>query len=157
MEKAISVRQPFADFIKRGVKYIETRTKPTNYRGRVVICSSKKPHQGSYFTVIENRELDINCINFLEQLKFATEIKFGYALCTADLVDCRPMVKADELPARCRLYDGAYSWVFENIRKIDPFPVKGQLGIFNLDVDDLALKPIDGEKIDELIFGKLLN
>lgn len=32
----------------------------------------------------------------------------------------------------CEIYDRAYSWVFKYLRKIKPFPVKGQLGLFEV-------------------------
>ena len=51
--KALSVKQPYADLLTRVVsrddegyhaaKTIEVRTRPTNYRGDLLICSSAKP------------------------------------------------------------------------------------------------------------------
>ena len=41
--KAVSVKQPWASLIAEGNKTIETRTWPTNYRGDLLICASKKP------------------------------------------------------------------------------------------------------------------
>lgn len=42
-EHALSVRQPFAELIMRGVKKIEYRSINTKIRGRVYIYASKKP------------------------------------------------------------------------------------------------------------------
>jgi len=102
--KAISVKQPWANTIATGKKTIETRTWKTSYRGPILIVSSRKP-------AIEPA---------------------GCALAIADLVDCRPMVKADERKACIGLYSGAYSWILENIRSVTPFPVKGSLGIYDV-------------------------
>jgi len=102
--KAISVKQPWANMIASGKKTIETRTWKTSYRGPILIVSSRKPP-------IEPA---------------------GYALAIADLVDCRPMVKADETKACIDLYAGACSWILENIRLVTPFPVKGTLGIYDV-------------------------
>lgn len=106
--KALSVKQPWAGMIYRGEKPIETRTWPTDYRGDVLICSSKKPAMHPA----------------------------GYALCIAEICGCRRMKKTDEAAAGCEVYPGAYAWELRNIRKLKrPFPVKGALGIFNLEVD----------------------
>jgi len=41
----------------------------------------------------------------------------------------------DERAARCGWYDGAWAWVLEDIRAIErPFEVKGQLGIFTVEI-----------------------
>ena len=47
------------------------------------------------------------------------------------LVDIRMMSKEDEEAALYKKYPEARSWILENIRPIDPFPVKGQLGLFD--------------------------
>jgi len=107
--KALSVRQPWANRIACGTKTIETRTWATPYRGPLLIVSSKSPR-------IEPA---------------------GYALAVADLVDCRPMTAVDEDAARCAPYPGAYSWVLANIRRVKPFPVRGQLGIYDVPCDTL--------------------
>lgn len=64
-------------------------------------------------------------------------LKYGQALCTANIVDCRLMTKEDEKLAGCEMYDGAYSWVLEDIQRIEPFAQKGQLGIYEVDVFSL--------------------
>lgn len=59
----------------------------------------------------------------------------GVALCTVDLTDCRPMTKDDIGAAYCDIYPGAFAWILSNVRPIEkPFPVKGQLGIFEVTV-----------------------
>lgn len=110
--KAISVKQPWANLIASNKKTIETRTWETKYRGPLLIVSSKKP-----------------------DIKPA-----GCAVAVANLVDCHKMTKADEKAACCAVYDGAYSWVLENVRGIkDPFPVKGALKLFNVSVPKTIL------------------
>lgn len=107
MMKAVSVKQPWASMIADGDKDIETRTWYTAYRGRILIVSSKRPND---------------------------EGPAGVALAIANLVDCRPMTEADEDRACCDIYGAAFSWVLENVCPIEPFPVRGQLGIYNVDV-----------------------
>ena len=102
--KAVSIKQPWANLIADGQKTIETRTWPTKYRGPLLIVSSKKP-----------------------SISLA-----GYAIAVCDLVDCRPMTKSDEAAAQCPMHPKAFSWVLENVRAIKPFPVRGQLGIYEV-------------------------
>jgi hypothetical protein len=102
--KALSLKQPWANLVASGEKTIETRKWPADYRGPLLIVSSKSP--------------DIP--------------PAGYALAIATLVDCRPMTPADESAAKCRFYQGAYAWVLSDIRRVKPFPVRGQLGIYEV-------------------------
>lgn len=111
--KALSLTQPYANLIRDGIKTIETRKWKTNYRGPLLICSTK---QKVYVNgeIIEPR---------------------GVAVCIVDVVDCRPMTEADEKAACIELFDNAWAWVINNLRVIKPFPVKGQLNIFNVDYE----------------------
>lgn len=123
--KAISVKQPWAWAIAEGYKTIETRVWSTTHRGDLLIVASLKPDQ---------LVLDA----FTEEFGYAVlarQLEYGKALCTARLIDCRPMTKADEEAARCDVYDGAFSWVLEDVRKIKPFPVKGRLGLYEVDYE----------------------
>lgn len=106
--KAISVQQPWANMITEGQKTIETRTWKTNYRGRLLIVSSKRPP-------IEPA---------------------GCAIAVVTLVDCRPMTSDDVDAACCPCYVGAWAWILKDIRKIHPIPVKGQLGLYEVDYDE---------------------
>lgn len=106
MIKALSVKQPSANMIASGQKTIETRTWPTDYRGDLLIVSSRKPPIAPA----------------------------GCAVAIATVVDCRRMTRADERAARCAIYPGAYAWVLGNVRPLKPFPVRGQLGIFEVKV-----------------------
>jgi hypothetical protein len=102
--KALSIKQPWANLLAAGKKTIETRLWPTDYRGPLLIVSSKAPkiHPA------------------------------GYALAVAELVECRPMTKSDEPAAGCAYYPGAFSWVMRDIRKIKIFPVRGKLGLYDV-------------------------
>jgi len=105
--KALSIKSPWAYKIKQGLKTIETRTWKTDYRGKLLLCCSKNP--------------------FISNLS-------GMAFAVCNLVDIRPMTKQDEYPAQCEKYEGAYSWILKNIKPINPFPVKGKLGLFEVEM-----------------------
>lgn len=103
--KALSIREPWASLIAQGVKTIETRTWNTKVRERVVLCASKSP-RGPLS---------------------------GMAFATAIIADCRPMRDEDERAACCAPYPRARSWVLKEVQLIEPFPVKGMLGFFEVD------------------------
>lgn len=41
--RALSVKQPYAQLLIEGSKYIEVRSRNTTYRGDLLLCSSRKP------------------------------------------------------------------------------------------------------------------
>ena len=109
--KALSLKQPWANMIATGEKTIETRRWPTDYRGLLLIVSSKTP--------------DIP--------------PAGCAVALATLVECRPMTRSDERSARCRVYPGAFAWVLRDIRRLKAFSVRGRLGLYDVIVDEDTL------------------
>jgi len=105
--KALSIREPWASMILEGKKSIETRTWKTKYRGKILLCASKNPK---------------------------SKIS-GKAFAIAELTDCLLMVKDDERFACCEIYPNAVSWFLTNIKIIKSFDVKGQLGLFEVEVN----------------------
>lgn len=105
--KAISVRQPWASMIAQGGKTVETRIWSTEFRGDLLIVSSKKP--------------------------VFPGLPSGKALCVVRLYDCRPMTADDEPAARCELYEGAWAWCLDNCRPVMMFSVRGTLGLYEVD------------------------
>lgn len=74
-------------------------------------------------------------LNVLTQIhgdKIISQLEYGKAIATAYLVNCRKMSVWDEDAAMCDIYPDAHSWVLTNIRPIKPFPVVGQLGIYEV-------------------------
>lgn len=60
----------------------------------------------------------------------------GHAVCIVDLVDVE------------QLTDDSYAWVFENVRCIKPFPIKGQRRLYHVP-DDRIIEPKLGEYVVE--------
>jgi hypothetical protein len=52
------------------------------------------------------------------------------------LIDCRPMTKEDEKAACLRFYPRANSWVLADVRRIKPFPVRGRVGLFDVQLPE---------------------
>ena len=123
--KTLIIREPYATLIKNKIKFVETRSWKTNYRGKVLIHSCK----GKF--LIKDK---------IKHLVNIDELKYGYILCEADLVDC---IYIDENYANkmennylnnflCGYYNiGRYAWVLSNIRLIKPIEISGQLGLWN--------------------------
>ncbi len=104
--KALSLKQPWANLVACGYKTLETRTWATGYRGELLICSSASG--------------DIE--------------PTGRALAVVNLVECREM-EEDDAPAACiRKYPDAKVFVLEDIRLLRPFPARGSLNIYDLEV-----------------------
>ena len=114
---ALTVKLPFAQWIASGVKTWEIRSKPTKYRGKIVITSSSLPK--------------------VEQMIS------GSALCVVELVDC---VMIKDLPeegwvnsmlskAERTKYLYHYAYILKNARPTIEIPVKGNLGIWLLWID----------------------
>ena len=108
--KALSVKQPWASMIASGKKTIELRSWQTRYRGRLMICASKNPD---------------------------TPPPVGCALAIVTLVYCKRATQADENAARCKVRVGRdFAWVFSNIGRINPWPVKGGQKLFNVPYEE---------------------
>lgn len=117
--KALSVKQPYAGLIASGKKKIEVRSRPTKYRGQLLICASKDGQPSP------------------------SALSYGCTLAFVDLYDCKPLSELTEeewqqtmlLPDTMAIVKSlrkGYAWMLRDARPVIEFPVRGQLGIFNL-------------------------
>ena len=122
--RALTVKQPYAndlvtysktiDGIDYAVKTIEVRSKPTKYRGDLLICSSKNPVFPGMMS--------------------------GCTLGFCELYDIKPISEFSEedwnntrIPREHRQQiTKGYGWLMRNPRRCIEFPIMGQLGIYNL-------------------------
>lgn len=126
--RALTVKQPYAndlvtpaykdiDGVIYGVKSIEVRSKPTKYRGDILICSSAKP--------------------------ILPGMQSGVTLGLVELYDVKPIAEFTEedwdktrIPKDIRQtikgLNKGFGWLMRNPRRVIEYPVKGQLGIYNL-------------------------
>ena len=128
--KVLTIREPFATLIKNKIKYIETRTWKTNYRGEIYI------HAG-----VAKTSKEIKSRKGLSELYNEKELKYGYILCKCNLVDCIYMTKeyVENMKKNnyqeyiCGLYgEGRYAWILKDIEPLaNVIKVKGHLGIWN--------------------------
>lgn len=123
--KALSIQPFYATLIALGEKIIELRSWKTDYRGWLLICSSR-------------------AVNKYERQSLVT----GKAIAVAHLSDVRPYVDETDRGLSCLFDDETFSgfaWVLDSIHIIEPIPIKGQLRLFNVDieVEDLVPLPLD--------------
>lgn len=114
--KALSVKSIHALRIAMGQKTMEIRSKRTHYRGPLLICVSQREVKG---------------------LKVDDKAILGQAICVVDVVGCRAMLPGDEADACHAFIPGHFVWKLANLRSVVPFPVTGQLAMF--DVDDAKI------------------
>lgn len=133
--KALSIKQPWAEMILQGLKKIEVRSWRTDYRGDLLICSSAKPDESLLTmrpTIVHSRRgiwCDDSDPNDCDYEGF---FQFGKALFITELYDIQIMTAEHEIDACCGSSPGFYSWMLRNVRPIQPFPIKGQLKIFEI-------------------------
>lgn len=143
--KALSVKQPYASLISDGEKDVELRTWTTDYRGPILICSSSKG------IMHKPREKELRA-------QFERTWPDGVALCVVELADIIPWPSRKHDPkaatalarrigeeavcdmcgegfdARAFDYEG-YAWILKDPRPLDaPFPVKGKLHLFDVEI-----------------------
>lgn len=126
--KVLTIKQPWAELIINGYKKYEFRGWKTKYRGKILI------HAGM------SLEKDM-MIRFKD---YNLDYTLGAIIGEADLVDCILVDKKfnEELRNIDPIVYGRsnhvenYAWKLDNIIKYDePIPCKGQLGLWNYDVD----------------------
>ena len=110
--RALSVRQPYADLLVQGKKTMEVRSYQTRHRGPLLICSTARP-------VLDGHAL-------------------GHAIGIVEVVGCRLMEPSDAAAACADYQPGAYVWIVEQGRAIEPFPVKGRQTQFEINHPSLS-------------------
>lgn len=127
--KVLTIKEPFATLIMKKVKYIETRSWKTNYRGELYI------HAG-----VAKLSKEIKKRTDLSKLYDEDNLNYGFIICKCNLVDCIYMteefIKKEKVKnlnnfVSGRYEVGRYAWILDNIEPIKPIKVKGQLGIWN--------------------------
>jgi hypothetical protein len=140
--KALSIRQPWATLLCLGIKRYETRTWKTDYRGPIAL------HAGTVFDVAaRNLCLTAPLADSLRKAGYHNprSLPRGQIIGTAILADCIPTEKLRSLSAKQRrLGDfsrGRWAWRFTDIKRLKrSLPAKGQLSLFDLDLDALPEK-----------------
>ena len=127
--KVLTIKEPFATLIMTKVKYIETRSWKTNYRGELYIQAG-----------VAKISKDVKERPGRSELYDESNLNYGNIICKCNLVDCVYMTeefiekekKNNHKNFISGHYEvGRYAWVLEDVEPIKPIRVKGQLGIWN--------------------------
>ena len=87
LNKAISIKQPWAYLICAGIKDVENRTWPTKYRGRVYIHASAKP-VGQYFEIDVFTADQLNYLIQSKKINLIEKVQLSAIIGHVDIVDC---------------------------------------------------------------------
>jgi activating signal cointegrator 1 len=136
--KALTICQPYAELICRGIKRVENRTWATPHRGPVAIHAGKSR---KFLDLTDDGTLDA------EYDIAVAEMPFGAVVAVADLVDCVwldsskpiwkhvPAFSAEKFPwmNMHEHTEGPCCWVLENVRCLpEPVPWMGLMGLWEL-------------------------
>lgn len=129
--KTITIKQPFATLIAEGLKEYEFRAWKTKYRGNVLIHAGKS--------------IDKEAMSRFSYLNL--DYPTGCIIAKANITDCievdnkmrNALRKKDD-----RVYHGVinnpswrgYGFKLEDIKKINPIQVKGQLSLWEYDYNE---------------------
>jgi activating signal cointegrator 1 len=145
--KAISLWQPWASLIAAGVKKYETRSWKTDYRGPLLICAAKLRlsfdvlmrlgEDPKFRDSLFHRTKDV--MDWVERVR--EYLPYGEAVAIASLTRC---IKTENcFPAQMKgalpfgdFSPGRYAWKLENLRPMNPFPVKGRQGLFEVEITE---------------------
>lgn len=131
--RAITLWQPWATLIARGLKIFETRAWGTNYRGPLAIHAAKRRPI--------NAELNDRIRKALVGAGYAhyvSDLPLGCIVCTVDLVDCLHTEDAirssffggDELHFG-DYTPGRFAWRLDNVRPVGNVPARGSQGFWD--------------------------
>jgi hypothetical protein len=132
--KALSIRQPWAWAIMECGKRVENRTWRTKYRGPILLHASKgftKHEWRQFYNDAFDPSISI-CKPIMDaRLRHDVIIPDRWAFTTgaiigvAELVD---VVTESDSP----WFFGPYGFVLDNVQPIEPVPMLGMLGLFNV-------------------------
>lgn len=133
--KALTICQPYAELIARGIKRVENRTWATPYRGPLLIHAGKNtdwldlsgpPGRDATFDIA------------------LSEMQFGAVIARCELVACLPILAIRSLRHEQKYpwlndhdhTEGPFCWVLENIERLpQPIKCRGAQGIFDVPSD----------------------
>ena len=131
--KALSIRQPWAWLIARGVKTVENRTWATNFRGRFYIHASAKFDipAGKYEKF--RRELQKGLRDGgidIDLPASPAEFETGGIVGAVDLVDC--VTECEDEYDQAWHIPGNYAFLLDNAEPLPYRPMKGKLNFFEV-------------------------
>ncbi|HEY2497316.1 MAG TPA: ASCH domain-containing protein [Candidatus Angelobacter sp.] len=128
--RTISLWQPWAELISRGLKTWETRHWPCEQFGEVAIHAAKRKFRDTDMSREARTQMLMDEVD-------PFSLQYGAVLCVADIVACVATENGRQfIEKRDLLYgdwsDGRYGWKLDNVRPLPkPVPLKGHQGWFH--------------------------
>jgi hypothetical protein len=117
---ALSACQPWAWAIVRGIKTVESRSRPTRHRGPLVIHASKS-----------RRYFGADYADFLPGLPSVEQLAFGALVGVVEVVGCVLPAEIEGDPFAV----GPWCWLLARARRIRAVAFKGQVSVFDVPED----------------------
>lgn len=132
LERALSIKQPWAWLIVAGIKDVENRSWPVSFRGRLYIHASENFDNVSYSSILDRLTLG-QAHEFLT-VKRAGAFRRGMIIGEATLTDCKYRFPDENDDLYSPWHErGMYGFIFADPLIYDkPIPYKGQLRIFKV-------------------------
>lgn len=127
--KAISIEPMYASAIALNYKTVELRTWKTNYRGDILICTTKS------VPVTSDKD----------------KYPLGKAIAIAELKDCikyKPYLRSYCLADRFDNLSGMYCFLLDNIRPIRPIAIRGQQRVYNVPIEKEEIEILDLDSLN---------
>ena len=126
IQKALSIRQPYAWLICKGYKDVENRNWATRFRGRIYV------HAGVSKIYLKDAENELgkrlSCSQASDYMANINSFTFGAIIGEVDIIDC---VSESTSP----WFSGKYGFIMRNpILYNQPIPCRGKLNLFKLDI-----------------------
>lgn len=152
--KALSIKQPWASLIAKGIKDIENRTWRTKFRGRIYVHASVKSAGNTAYLL--NKEQDNFFAYNTENYKtFESNLSYSAIIGEVDIIDCvinHPSIWAektfmyefDEESGEKPIGKPIYNWVLANPVLYDKpiLKVKGKLSFWEFEPVIMKIKDI---------------
>ncbi len=129
--KAISIKQPWANFIEQGTKTIEIRSWQTKHRGPLLIVASLQPSP----ILKKFSEVDKQGRHKVQDREYFDfdYLHFGRAICVVELYNITEFRPNHEDAAMCEHMPGLFAWHLRNIKQVQPVAFKGKLSIYEVE------------------------
>ena len=129
LNRALTIAQPYAHLIVTGAKRVENRSWPTRVTGPIAIHAGKS-RKWLELSADGTRDKDYDLP--------VSVMAFGAVVGVADLVACLPIdeIRRGDHDQRFPWLrdhehtEGPFCFVLENVRRIEPVPLRGAQGFF---------------------------
>ncbi|MDR0872221.1 MAG: ASCH domain-containing protein [Prevotellaceae bacterium] len=145
--KALTVKQPYAHLICKGIKDVENRTWKTNFRGRALIHAGKTVIQPTFAVAGQATAEEIEfstAVNFVEENDLT-----GAIIGSVEIVDCVRNYKS------IWAVPDMWHWVLANAVMFEsPMPnVKGRLGFWESGYDEIDCPECGSRQLHNFMDG----